>query len=650
MERFYYTVIYLCVFSMYTTAQVFSPFETDKIIETEKMRFEKKQRTLKSTNTGSNINIIFTRAHWQINPAVNYIRGSVTHYFKTTQNTLNIQLDLSNSLTVDSIIYHTQLIPHQQLSGDILQINFPSLIPIHNTDSVSVYYKGIPPSSGFGSFSTGTHSGVPVQWTLSEPYGAKDWWPCKISLTDKIDSIDIIVTTPSNYRAASNGVLFSETVSGTDKTYYWKHRYPITAYLVFVSVTNYAVFSDWVYFPNGDSLEILNYVFPEDSLLATTTLNKAIDVMLLFDSLFTPYPFIREKYGHAQFKWGGGMEHQTMSSMGGFNFELVAHELAHQWFGDKITCGSWSDLWLNEGFATYLAGLCYEHMFNGIYWPIWKKNQINNITSVTDGSVYVTDTNNINRLFSGRLTYAKAAYLLHMLRWTLGDNDFYTAIKNYLNSNTLAYSYAKTDNLKWYLQQTSGKDLTEFFNDWYYGEGWPSYTINWYQDDNNYVSLSISQNTSHPSVSFFEMKLPLRVKNNSQQMDVVLQHDYNNQSFNFFVPFRADSIYFDTDLWILSAHNHITKQNIDEDFFEINLYPNPAHEIAELWINIKSNKNINIVVNDELGRTIYQTETLRLFPGHHPVPINLNGLSKGAYIVNVFIDHKKKQTLKLLKM
>lgn len=650
MKKIIYTTIYILYVIHCVHAQIYSPIESDKIIATEKNRFEKKHNILKSSHAGNNINLTYMRVIWQIDPAVSFISGNLTYYFKTTLNTNIIEFDLSNALHVDSVKYHTQTIFHQQTSTDLLQINFPQTINAHTSDSITIYYKGAPPSSGFGSFAVGTHSGVPVQWTLSEPYGAKDWWPCKLSLTDKIDSIDIFIITPANYRAASNGILVSEVVSGSYTLCHWKHRYPIATYLVFVSVTNYAVFSDWVYFPGGDSLEILNYVFPEDSLLATTTLSKAVDVMLLFDSLFTPYPFINEKYGHAQFKWGGGMEHQTMSSMGGFHFELVAHELAHQWFGDKITCGSWADLWLNEGFATYLAGLCYENMFNGYYWPIWKKNQINSITDIPDGSVYVSDTNDINRLFNGRLTYAKAAYLLHMLRWTLGDANFFTAIKNYLNSNTLSYNYAKTNHLKWYLEQAYGYDLSEFFNDWFYGQGWPSYNIYWYQDDNNYISVKINQSTSHPSVNFFEMKLPVRLKNDIQQMDVVLQHDYNNQSYHFYVPFIVDSLIFDKELWILSANNKIHKQAIDEEFFEFNLYPNPTHDETELWIDIKSNKDIKITLTDVLGKTIYQTDILNLFPGSHRIPIQIKNMAKGSYFINIYSHNKKIQSLKLLKI
>jgi len=200
---------------------------------------------------------------------------------------------------------------------------------------------------------------------------------------------------------------------------------------VAIAVTNYAEYSDWLELEDGRKIEILNFVYPENLEKAKTETPVTAEMIALYNRLIGEYPFADEKYGHAQFGWGGGMEHQTMSFMYNFGFELVAHELAHQWFGDYITCGSWQDIWLNEGFATYLSGLVYENLLDGYWWPQFKKLNVERIVSQPGGSVYVKDTTNIETIFSGRLSYSKGAWILHMLRWTLGDEAFFEGMKSY---------------------------------------------------------------------------------------------------------------------------------------------------------------------------------------------------------------------------
>ena len=200
---------------------------------------------------------------------------------------------------------------------------------------------------------------------------------------DKIDSMDVFITTPLDQLAAGNGKLMSITEIDGKLVHHWRHRHPIVSYLVALAVTNYEAYSDFVYLTNGDSIEILNYVYPENLDQIKDATKSSIDIMTLFNDLVGTYPYADEKYGHAQFGWGGGMEHQTMSFMGSFSFNLQAHEMAHQWFGDKVTCGSWTEIWLNEGFATYLTGLTYENFSTDEYWPLWKSSTRNSIYEST---------------------------------------------------------------------------------------------------------------------------------------------------------------------------------------------------------------------------------------------------------------------------
>lgn len=540
--------------------------------------FNPKQRSNALTE---NYDLKYYRFEWEIDPAVYGIKGTATPYFTVLESGFNvIHFDFSSDLKIDSIMWRGQKLTYSQPAAFQLTINFPASLDKGSMDSISITYQGVPPSGGFGSFIQSSHAGEPSLWTLSEPFGSQDWWPCKNGLDDKIDSIDVIITTADKYRAASNGTLVSEKITSTgQKKFHWKHRYAIAPYLVAISVTNYTAYTDDVLLSDGTVMPMLNYVYPENLVSAKAGTADNVRVLQYFDSLFVDYPFKKEKYGHAQFGWGGGMEHQTMSFVVNFGWGLLAHELAHQWFGDYVTCGTWEDIWLNEGFATYLEGLSRERFQSGSDWYNWKSDKVNSIVSNTGGSVKVDDPTNIGRIFSGRLSYNKGSYLLHMLRWKLGDEHFFEGIRSYLQDKS--FDYAVTTELKSHLETTSGQDLDEFFRDWYEGQGYPTYEVVWDQESDRLL-VQLNQTSSHPSVSFFEMPVPLKLSGEGKSVTVRPEHNSSGQIFQFIPDFKVEKVEFDPELWIAAKAKIIKKDiisgtdNVLSD--GIKVYPNPVSD------------------------------------------------------------------------
>jgi aminopeptidase N len=578
-----------------------------------------------------NYDLKYYRFEWYIDPAQYYIDGSATVYFETREaDFAQIHFDLSTNLAVSSVMYHDEEINFEQSGSYLLTIDLPAPLGAGVLDSLTITYAGAPPASGLGSFVQTTHGPTPVLWTLSDPFGSQDWWPCKNGLGDKIDSVDVIITTPQAYRGASNGKLVDGRQVGTDKVYHWKHRYPITPYLVAIAVTNYVVYEDTVALSNGTDLQMLNFVYPENEANARTGTADLIQVLQFYDSLFVTYPFHAEKYGHAQFGWGGGMEHQTMSFVFNYGWGLLAHELAHQWFGNMVTCESFEDIWLSEGSATYLEGLSQERFRGPSAWYGWKSGRVNNITSQSGGSVKVPDTTNVNRIFNGRLSYNKGSYLLHMLRWKLGEETFFQGMRNFLSA--FEYDYARTPHFQEILEDVSGLELTEFFADWYYGEGYPSYMLTWDQTGGQFL-IQLDQTQSHNSVDFFEMPVPVRLVGDGIDTMLRLEHLHDQQVFGFPVSFDVLSVEFDPDLWLISRNNVVQEgkltsiSSLNASELSLKLFPNPVDE------------ELNIVLYDNELRVEYEWKIVNTLgqvvqsgqSGQQHTRINTALLNTGTY-------------------
>ncbi|MCW4452702.1 M1 family aminopeptidase [Kaistella sp. BT6-1-3] len=586
MKKIYVMLLGLIFVQIY--AQKNEEAERKSMINKELLKYSKMVDYNVNPNT-LNYDLRYQRLELDLDPAQQFVSGTVTSHFVPNQNISSIYFDLSDALTVSEVKYHGAILPFTQLATKELKIDFPAVIPSSSLDSLSIKYSGAPDTGGSAgdAFTVSTQNGTPVLYTLSEPYGAQEWFPTKQSLNDKIEKVDLKINTPSQYNVASNGKLYSETLlPGNRKLTFWQTNYPIPAYLIALGITNYTKLNDTMGSP---AFPFVNYLYP--STTSNSTVMSNIEwtktAMNTFEQYFGPYPYRNEKYGHMQFGWGGGMEHATMSSMGSWGRGIIAHELAHQWFGDKVTCGAWNDIWLNEGFATFGEHLANEKLLmTNSQFMSYLSSEMNYITSSSGGSVYVSDTNlgNTGAIFSGRLSYSKGGYVVRMIKWILGDDVFYSALKDYHSRPELAYGYAKTADLKNSLLISTGKDFTEFFNDWIYGQGHPTYQIRWNQTSDQMLRFKVSQTTSHSSVNFFEMPLPIKVNGTGGQVAyLVLNHTTKNQNFAEQISFPVASVQFNYENQILQRNSSVTKDTSilavnDTTKDAVKIYPNPVKE------------------------------------------------------------------------
>lgn len=607
------------------------PANLEKIAGSDRSRYQS-VTVLRPDGLVNNYDLKYHRFHWLVDPSQVAIRGSVTSYYTpTTQNMTSIQFELSEELSADSA-FHRGFKLGVVHENNLITVNFGEIIPQGTLDSVTIYYHGTPPNSGFGAFGIGKHNGIPALWTLSEPYGARDWWPSKNDLTDKIDSIDVFIAAPNGNKVASNGVLMGEAPYGPNLTVtHWKHRYPIVSYLIAIAVTNYAVYTE--YFNSGGSeFPIVNYVYPEDSAHCSVQTSRLLPVYAYYGSRFGNYPFEQEKYGHAEFGWGGGMEHQTMTFMGqgAFNIEILSHELAHQWFGNMVTCGSWHDIWINEGFATYCAGLMYEHLNPETDWPVWKRQNISFVTYQPDGSVYCDDTTDVGRIFDARLSYSKGAMVLHQLRWIIGDSAFFTGLRNYLEDPALRHGFALTEDFQAHVEASSGRDLDEYFTNWIYKQGYPSYQANVSQDS-ALASMTLQQTQSSSTVSFFPLPVPMRFFGEGKDTLMVFDHTFSGQVFEFDPGFTIDSVHIDPDYWLITANNQVAL-GIDDltagQYFRLS--PNPAANYLEAIHNLGKIDRISVsgLNGMEQKVTLIENSTGRLI-------LDIRSIVQGIYFLKI---------------
>lgn len=507
--------------------------------------------TVQATQNQKTFDVTYYDISLKLDPSTNHLLGSVFSSMSIVDETAVVEWDLVSAYQVDSVLVNGA--KSQFTHGkNILAIDLGQTYSPGEEVSTTVYYQGFPNNTGYRAFRFDLMMGQPMIWSLSEPYGARTWWPCKDYPYDKADSVDIRLTVPSDLTAASNGTLLEKNTDGDWTTWWWHEKYPIVTYLVSVAIHPYDYHEDhYLYNNDADTMNIEFYTFGNNWNTYKDHNLKVKDMIAAFADLFGEYPFVEEKYGHADFLGGGAMEHQTCSSFSFWGEEVYAHELAHQWWGNLITCESFHHIWLNEGFATYCEALWYEYAYGRSRY----KQAMQSTAYYGPGTIFVEDPQNDN-IFSGSLSYNKANWVLHMLRHVMGDSTFFHFLREYYQ--TFAYSTINTTQFKNLAEEVSGKELDNFFDQWIYGSGFPQYEfISDFQELENGL-YKVSGIIYQKQPNLFDMPVDINVHMIRADTTLVVQVAEREVYFEATVSKKPLRIELDEDDWILKQVEKIS--------------------------------------------------------------------------------------------
>ena len=563
---------------------------------------------------------------------------------------------LQQNLTIDSIWFNGTKQPFFR-HDSMVKVKTPSTLAVSTTFTSQIWYQGVPATGG-SALGDGFSNDVDwfyneqVTWSLSEPFVAHYWWPCKQVLTDKIDSSWVFVTTDTVNMAGSNGVLENVVDLGTARRFEWKSRSPIDYYLISVAVARYKeynVYAKPLYL--NDSILIQTFVY--EAAMTTNLwknaekpqIDKLPKTLEFFSELYGMYPFHKEKYGHCYAAIGGGMEHQTMSTMGTMMYFFInAHELAHQWWGDNVTCKSWSDIFINEGFASYSEHVAHEYLL-----PQTFASHLNsahqNVMGFPGGSIHFTgsDTLDVGRIFDPRLTYDKGGAILHTLRFvTNNDSLWFNTLRNFQTAYT--HSTASVKDFTNFYHTSTGIDPAQFFGQWYYGEGFPTFNVKW-NSNGTQLFLNVTQTTSMPSVTpLFITPIEYRIYRQSMPDTIIrVTHSQTTENYIFPLSGKVTTVLVDQKNWLINATigpskdvtlgvGHNGTINL---FRDITVSPNPSAGLFR--IDNPQNLAGDFLVRDICGRELQRHALAR------SQVLDLGPYAGGIYFIEFYDENNRLQ-------
>ncbi len=443
------------------------------------------------------------------------VADNIVEVMVVEDNVNAIELDFDDSLQITGLSVNGQTATYTH-EDRCLTVDLPQTANNGDIVTIGIQYQGIPVIDGVagGGLYFFTHANEPIAFTFVQPRGAPQWFPCKDYPFDKANSVDIWVTMPDNYKLAANGLITDDTDNGDGtRTIKYHESYPIATYLISIACTNYAV-NTLTYEHEGTEMPVTNYVYPEDYDVQSAAFSDICSMIDFLSTQYGTYPFLAEKYGHAVVpQFGGAMEHQTCTTFGDpiadpSYYSTVLHELSHQWTGDMITCDTWAYIWLNEGFATFSEALYTEYLY-GFDMYLYHMTQFDHNL---DDKLERDPDGSQGHVLSW-VVYGKGAWVLHMLRFMLGDEVFFEGVSSYTSDPDLRYGTAVNDDLEAHMEEAAGIELGWYFDQWYYQTGRPVYDYCYYTSSAN-DSIKVAMNSYNLTDEPFDLYVPYHLNTN----------------------------------------------------------------------------------------------------------------------------------------
>jgi aminopeptidase N len=596
-----------------------------------------------ASNLQSKYDVKFYFLDLEIQKASSTISGNVLIKSQSLNSNLDtIYLQLAENLILDSIVLSINNSPFQ-ISNFSRVTNKLYILPtqsigLNQMVDTRIYYHGNPQtsngiagplSSGFFQQSNVAGANGQHKFSASPPYNSATWFPCKQDLKDKADSSWFFITTNAADRGLSNGNLTNTVDLGNGtKRWEWKSRYPIDFYLIsFVVNSSLETIEYWKPEGRTDSLKLTYYGY-----VPTNVKN----ILSLYSNLFGFYPFYNEKLGIASVDLGGGIENQTMIALGSTFGGFEPHEISHMWFGDNVSCGSWKDIMLNEGMAKWCESIYAE--FNSNTPNETRKTFFTDNTTVSSVYGNTMDTTTINSVFgNSALYYKKASMVINTLRFHINNDDlFFQGLRNY--QTQFACKSALGTDLKAVMETTTGLDLTDFFNQWYYKGGAPTFNITWAQS-NNQLYLKLNQTTNSVANPLYKTPLELKIIRTDGDTIVRLFVSDNISNFNFECPGNITGFTVDPNQWITNGNGTVTLDstlaiNNKDTNNKLHIFPNPAKQtITVSGINSNANKLEVYSANGQLIITQIVNSSNAI--------VNIQDLKTGMYFLKLKNDKEE---------